>query len=672
MPIDVSNTANLATMDFGARTADLGDARNIRGLLNTPGRFTLDDGGRLAVINPPARRAHGFIHCLKWLFSSSYRAGERMLDRMEALGRNISFGIRLRQECGVLDATTRPAGIEPGVMERLGEPGVDRTPSTEDLRNAAGIPLPANALAAAGNNPARAAALIAVCAREGLSSQETDAVIGILTSAGNGGFGDFVENDATARAVRALVGTEAPAGGLVGGAILKAYRAMGGKNVEGVENMLKRAVHANRLQAFLEGSAGNAILLGAGLGSWDAMPQPQRDFLWNRMMPMHSVHPAEFKEQAADEALSDAVNVLNKCLRFCGDAQLTQEKTAAVLDMARQILRTNNLDDMAGDTAFLGILHGLTGEPADLAPTERPAFRALGASLKAAGSSEATLKKLEMAARKADIQHAIDRFVGSPRADEIAGGIHPDGMAGMTEPQRGLLMDLLRSRVIRGGQADLSEAALEAAFTKALTVILRPEEAVRQGTDALTRALLASPIDVPALLRACDDAYFACQPLIMGKDQNEASNAMRGALLEAYRRLDGAAQEILKTSIRGNMGLLAGLVRVVGGPALSMGANKLADALPGSRFSERDVFRMLQFGQFLDPLLCAYDDLAGGTAGFDALDTALMNEDPFDNDPGLDQIRRDVNAFVRELGLPADAHPDLVAPDRAQGAQAQA
>lgn len=105
MPGEISA---LATRNFDG--ANLISPNNVGELMQKEGRFTLDDAGRLTVINPPARRDNGFVRFFKGLFSSSYRAEQRMLDRMEVLGRNASFNAELRAAIG---------RFRPGGMERL-------------------------------------------------------------------------------------------------------------------------------------------------------------------------------------------------------------------------------------------------------------------------------------------------------------------------------------------------------------------------------------------------------------------------------------------------------------------------------------------------------------------------------------------------------------------------
>lgn len=131
----------LATKNFDGATLIHPDEMN--SLMQKEGRFTLDDAGRLAVINPPSRRDGGFVRFFKGLFSSSYRAEQRMLDRMEVLARNASFNAVLRASIG----NFHPAGMERvesftwnrtfnEVLQRI-QPSADNPLSTAQLRQAA-------------------------------------------------------------------------------------------------------------------------------------------------------------------------------------------------------------------------------------------------------------------------------------------------------------------------------------------------------------------------------------------------------------------------------------------------------------------------------------------------------------------------------------------------------
>ena len=119
MPDSISS---LATRNFD--NANLIRQEDVGELMNKEGRFTLDDAGKLTVINPPTRRDGKVTRFFKGLFSSSYRAEQRMLDRMEVLERNVSFNAELRKTIG---------NYRPTNMERLdGFSGTE--PSTEYSR----------------------------------------------------------------------------------------------------------------------------------------------------------------------------------------------------------------------------------------------------------------------------------------------------------------------------------------------------------------------------------------------------------------------------------------------------------------------------------------------------------------------------------------------------------
>ena len=103
MPDSISS---LATRNFD--NANLIRQEDVGELMNKEGRFTLDDAGKLTVINPPTRRDGKVTRFFKGLFSSSYRAEQRMLDRMEVLERNVSFNAELRKTIG----NYRPTNME--------------------------------------------------------------------------------------------------------------------------------------------------------------------------------------------------------------------------------------------------------------------------------------------------------------------------------------------------------------------------------------------------------------------------------------------------------------------------------------------------------------------------------------------------------------------------------
>ncbi len=75
--------------NFGFKSED------IIKLAEREGKFTLDDQGKLTVINPPAGRDGTVVRFFKGIFSSSYRAEQRILDRMESLDRNAAFSKEL-------------------------------------------------------------------------------------------------------------------------------------------------------------------------------------------------------------------------------------------------------------------------------------------------------------------------------------------------------------------------------------------------------------------------------------------------------------------------------------------------------------------------------------------------------------------------------------------------
>ncbi|MCR5536259.1 MAG: hypothetical protein K6F05_02485 [Succinivibrio sp.] len=101
---------NLGAMsDQTIRTHDFRNDRNLvtqdklNTLLNKEGVFSIDDQGRLTVINPPRSRDFFVFRFIKGLFNAEYKAEQNRLDRMEALQQNASFNRLIRDK--VLDMT---------------------------------------------------------------------------------------------------------------------------------------------------------------------------------------------------------------------------------------------------------------------------------------------------------------------------------------------------------------------------------------------------------------------------------------------------------------------------------------------------------------------------------------------------------------------------------------
>jgi hypothetical protein len=98
--IDRMTAAQLETYNFSGadNRPRLFDAEQLKSLLdnNQEGVFTLDEQGHLGVINPPARRDNRVLRFFRGLFSSTYKAQQANLDRMESLQRNASFNKMLR------------------------------------------------------------------------------------------------------------------------------------------------------------------------------------------------------------------------------------------------------------------------------------------------------------------------------------------------------------------------------------------------------------------------------------------------------------------------------------------------------------------------------------------------------------------------------------------------
>ena len=89
MPIEnMPSLKNIANFDF-SNESFVQNNEEANKLLNTKGKFTLDDKGNLTVTT--AKKDNGFVRFFKGIFSSTYRAEQRALDRIPLLNKNASF-----------------------------------------------------------------------------------------------------------------------------------------------------------------------------------------------------------------------------------------------------------------------------------------------------------------------------------------------------------------------------------------------------------------------------------------------------------------------------------------------------------------------------------------------------------------------------------------------------
>lgn len=90
------NIRQLEGLNFASNNAEnLIGSEDLKTLLNKKGAFSLDDQGKLVVINPRERRDNFLVRFFK-SFNSEYAAHQRILDRLPALRRNTSFNVSLR------------------------------------------------------------------------------------------------------------------------------------------------------------------------------------------------------------------------------------------------------------------------------------------------------------------------------------------------------------------------------------------------------------------------------------------------------------------------------------------------------------------------------------------------------------------------------------------------
>lgn len=127
---------SLASRDFDNTPQP--DRAQLGEWMNQSGRFTLDDGDNLVVINPPERRDGGFVRFFKGLFNSAYQAEQRMLDRMEVLGNNATFAQMLRRAYGSFNPDFAWSRAFNASINRIqSSPSIPLTLTTADLRSAA-------------------------------------------------------------------------------------------------------------------------------------------------------------------------------------------------------------------------------------------------------------------------------------------------------------------------------------------------------------------------------------------------------------------------------------------------------------------------------------------------------------------------------------------------------